>query len=335
MLTQWQLVVFSSLCCWFAVTELVYRKVVEMFWGAAGQRGCVGLLRCWSLTVRSRSLTTPQCPLHTSRSFSISAPSKCPTHEEVNQPLKQWALEVSPYSTVRAQLACSISVRPLDVHAFPEGDRAFITVHGTDAEQEVGLDHLHVHYDDQSKELLISAGKVHSSVSIDLAAPIKSSECLLWNDDAIIDKNDLNVYSAVGMMLFLSPGATLILCFCQISSSALTEEAVCKWRKWSVTSARCRQRRATVCYTLSRCVMAWQQKRAYCRKVHIKTSGDALICLRIAICYWWSSPLQIIAYIIASILLLMQMFDCDCHIIQLSKQPQNHMSCFFFLGMSE
>ncbi|XP_070828131.1 protein FAM185A [Chaetodon trifascialis] len=146
-----------------------------MFWGAAGPRGCVGLLRCWSLTVRSRSLTALRCPLHTSRSFSISAPSRCPTDEEVKQPLKQWALEVSPFSTVRAQLGCSISVRPLDVHAFPESDRAFITVHGTDTEQEVGLDHLHVHYNDQSKELLISAGKVHSSVSIDLAAPIKSN----------------------------------------------------------------------------------------------------------------------------------------------------------------
>ncbi|XP_022610267.1 protein FAM185A isoform X2 [Seriola dumerili] len=143
---------------------------------SAGQRGCVGLLRCWSLTVSPRTLITPRCPLHTSRSFYSSAPAKSPTHVEVNQPLKQWALEVSPFCTVRAQLACSISIRPLDLHAFPEADRAFITVHGTDAEQqEVDLDHLRVHYDDQSKELLISAEKVNSNVSIDLAAPIKSN----------------------------------------------------------------------------------------------------------------------------------------------------------------
>ncbi len=147
-----------------------------MFWSSAGQRGWVGLLRCWSLSVNTGSLTAPRCTLYTSRLFSISAASKCPTHEE----LKQWALEVSPFSTVRAQLGCSISVRPLDPHAFPEADRAFITVHGTDTEQ-VGLDHLNVHYDDQNKQLLISAEKVDSHVTIDLAAPIKSSECLLWN----------------------------------------------------------------------------------------------------------------------------------------------------------
>ncbi|KAK9516826.1 hypothetical protein VZT92_024736 [Zoarces viviparus] len=146
-----------------------------MFWSSAGRPRCVGLLRCWSLTVGPRTPTTPRCPQDTSRSFSISAPAKSPTHEEVNPPLKQWALAVSPFSTVRAQLGCSISVRPLDLHTYPEADRAFITVHGTDTEQEVGLDHLHVHYDHQSKELLISAEQVKSSVSIDLTAPIKSN----------------------------------------------------------------------------------------------------------------------------------------------------------------
>ncbi|XP_045892799.1 protein FAM185A [Micropterus dolomieu] len=143
-----------------------------MFWSSAGQRGCVGLLRCWSLAASSRTLTTPRCP---SRFFSISATSKSRTHVEVNPPLKQWAPEVSPFSTVRAQLGCSISISPLDPHAFPEADRALITVHGTDTEQEVGLDHLHVHYDDQSKELHISAGEVNNSVLIDVAAPIKSN----------------------------------------------------------------------------------------------------------------------------------------------------------------
>lgn len=161
------------------VDELRYRKVLAMFWSSAGQRGRVGLLRCWSLTAGTRTLSTPKCPLHTSRLFSISAPSKCPTHAEVKQPLRQWALDVSPFSTVRAQLGCSISVHPLDVHAFPEADRAFISVHGTETEPEVDLDHLHVRYDDQKKELHISAEKVHSGVLIDLSAPIKSSECLL------------------------------------------------------------------------------------------------------------------------------------------------------------
>ncbi|XP_068579209.1 protein FAM185A [Cebidichthys violaceus] len=144
-----------------------------MFWSSAGRPRCVGLLRCWSLTVGPRTPTTPRCPLDTSRFFSISAPTKSPTHEQVNPPLKQWALAVSAFSTVRAQLGCSISIRPLDPHTYPEADRVFITVYGTDTEQEVGLDHLHVHYDHQSKELVISAEKVKSSVSIDLTAPIK------------------------------------------------------------------------------------------------------------------------------------------------------------------
>ncbi|KAG8012566.1 hypothetical protein GBF38_020371 [Nibea albiflora] len=147
-----------------------------MSWSSAAQRGCVGLLRCWSLTVSPRTLTTPGCPLRTSRHFSISVPWKCPTtREEVTQPLKQWALEVNPFSTVRAQLGCSISVRPLDPHAFPEADRVFIAVHGPDTEKELGLDHLHVQYDDHSKELLISGRKVNSSLLIDLAAPVKSN----------------------------------------------------------------------------------------------------------------------------------------------------------------
>ncbi|XP_068459499.1 protein FAM185A [Clinocottus analis] len=146
-----------------------------MFWSSAGRQRCVGLLRCWSLTVSPRSPTTPRCPLDPPQFFSISAPKKSSTQEEVNQPLRRWALAVSPFCTVRAQLGCSISIRPLDPHTHPEANRVFITVHGTDSEKQLILDHLHVHYDDSSEELLISAEKVTSSVSIDLAAPIKSN----------------------------------------------------------------------------------------------------------------------------------------------------------------
>lgn len=135
-----------------------------MLWSSVGHRGAVRLLRCcWSLA-------TPKCPLRASRFFSITAHLKCPD-EDVKQPAKQWSLEVNPFCTVRVKLGCSISVRPLDLHAFPEADRAFITV-----EQEIGPDDFHVHYDEQRKELLISAENVDSMVSIDLAAPIKSSE---------------------------------------------------------------------------------------------------------------------------------------------------------------
>lgn len=144
-----------------------------MFKISAGQRVSAGLLRCWSRKV------TPRCPACSSRTLSTSAPAQSQTHEGSKQPLKAWALSVSPFSTVHAQLGCSISVAPLDPHAFPEADRALVTVHGSDTDQELGLDHLHVQYDDQSKELLISAEKVNSSVSVDLAAPLKSSECFL------------------------------------------------------------------------------------------------------------------------------------------------------------
>ncbi|XP_020510767.2 protein FAM185A [Labrus bergylta] len=149
-----------------------------MFWVSEIQRGSVGLLRCLSaVTVSHMTPITRRCPLYTSRCFSISSPSKCPTHEELTPPpLKQWALHVSPFSSIRARLGCGISVRPLDPHSFPEADRVFITVHGTVTQEEtVGLDHLHVRYDEQSQELLISAEKVHSGVSIEVAAPIKSN----------------------------------------------------------------------------------------------------------------------------------------------------------------
>uniref|UniRef100_A0A3Q0RAG8 Family with sequence similarity 185 member A n=1 Tax=Amphilophus citrinellus TaxID=61819 RepID=A0A3Q0RAG8_AMPCI len=122
-----------------------------------------------------KTLTPPRCPVHFSRSLSFSAPLKSSTHEEGRQPLRRWDLAVSPFTTVRAQIGCSISIHPLDPHAYPEADRAFITVHGAHKEQEVGLDRLNVHYDERSKELLISAEKVDSEVSIEMAAPIKSN----------------------------------------------------------------------------------------------------------------------------------------------------------------
>lgn len=146
-----------------------------MFRSSSGLRGCVGLFRRGSFTVGSTKTptTTPGCPLHALRRFSARG-----DHE---QPARRWALHVDPFSVVRARLAarCSISIRPLDPHSFPEADRAFVAVHGADPEQEVGLDghldgHLDVRYDDRSKELLISAEKLPGNVSIDVTAPIKS-----------------------------------------------------------------------------------------------------------------------------------------------------------------
>lgn len=140
-----------------------------MLRSSMSRSGCFGLLR--SLSFNSGKLTKPKCPLPTPRLFSVSASPNCPINDA---PVRQWALEVNPFSTVRAQLGCSISVHPLDPHTFPEANRAFVTVHGAETEQQLG--HFMVSYDEQSKELLISAQDVSSSVSIDLAAPIKSSE---------------------------------------------------------------------------------------------------------------------------------------------------------------
>lgn len=154
------------------VYELFLRRVSEMFWSLMGRPGGVCLLRC--LSFNSGTLTKPMCPLQSLRLFSVSALLSYPINDE---PVRQWALEVDPFSTVRALLGCNLSVHPLDPHTFPEANRAFVTVHGAETERELGHDDFSVRYDDQSKELLISAQKESSSVSIDLAAPIKSSEC--------------------------------------------------------------------------------------------------------------------------------------------------------------
>uniref|UniRef100_H3D3J6 Family with sequence similarity 185 member A n=1 Tax=Tetraodon nigroviridis TaxID=99883 RepID=H3D3J6_TETNG len=131
-----------------------------MFWSSVGGPRCVCLLRCLS----SRRLAKPERPLQTSRLLSVPA--------SPNHPVRRWALEVGPFSSVRAQLACSISVHPLDPHTFPGADRAVVTVHGA---QEPGPEDLSVRYDDQSKELLICAQQGGSGLSIDLAAPINSN----------------------------------------------------------------------------------------------------------------------------------------------------------------
>ncbi|KAJ8262081.1 hypothetical protein GJAV_G00161960 [Gymnothorax javanicus] len=109
---------------------------------------------------------------HTFRTISTSPRFHSST--ELNKPLKQWTLVVDPYSTVRVQLRCNISVQPLDPHAFPEANRAFITVSGTSADQGLKLDNFHVQYDDKNKELIILSEKVNSNVSVELTTPIKS-----------------------------------------------------------------------------------------------------------------------------------------------------------------
>ncbi|XP_028304095.1 protein FAM185A [Gouania willdenowi] len=140
-----------------------------MLWRSVGRVGASGLLRCLSVSLHSgtRTATAARCPPFLSRCFSSSVA------EDAQPPVKRWTLAVSPFTTVRAHLGCSISISPLDLHAFPEADRAFITVQGS--ETQVSLDQVQVRYDEESKDLLISAEKVHSGVSIEMSAPIKSN----------------------------------------------------------------------------------------------------------------------------------------------------------------
>ncbi|XP_056137953.1 protein FAM185A [Lampris incognitus] len=136
---------------------------------SASRHVCAALLRRQPLQARRhtrgsggsvRSLSAPLC-----------TESATPTGSE---PLQQWALVVDPFSIVRARLGCSISVRSLDPHAFPEANRAFITLRGTSAGESVKLHRFHVSYDNRSRELVISAERVSNAVSAELTAPIKS-----------------------------------------------------------------------------------------------------------------------------------------------------------------
>lgn len=141
-----------------------------MYSGALSTRLCFGALRVRNKEFISLGLALPST---VARIFS-TAPSLL---RDVNQPLKQWTFEVSPFSKVNANLRCDLSVRPLDPHAYPEADRAFISVLSTNADHESKLDDLHVVYSDQNKELLIHGNKMTNNVTVELIAPIKSGEC--------------------------------------------------------------------------------------------------------------------------------------------------------------
>ncbi|XP_010888666.1 protein FAM185A [Esox lucius] len=138
-----------------------------MFCFSANQRVCVGLLR-WKSLVACLNNNSSVLIL---KAFSTS---RALTTKTVNTPLKQWVFDISPFSKVRVQLQCDISIQPLDPHPFPEANRAFITVQSTSPDHGVKLDNFHVHYNDQNKELLILSEKANNDVSVELFAPVKS-----------------------------------------------------------------------------------------------------------------------------------------------------------------
>ncbi|XP_061780538.1 protein FAM185A isoform X2 [Nerophis lumbriciformis] len=131
-----------------------------MFWNSAAQRA--GVVRSWC---RTAGLIRRRQSLFTSAKLTGE-------DVEVRRTLRECSLAVSPFSTVRARLACSISIQPVDPHAFPEADRAFVTIRGG---KEEGVDDFDVHYDEHGKELLILAERDDSSLSVHVSAPIKSN----------------------------------------------------------------------------------------------------------------------------------------------------------------
>ncbi|XP_016312163.1 protein FAM185A-like isoform X3 [Sinocyclocheilus anshuiensis] len=138
-----------------------------MFTCAVTQRLCHGV--CVGSVQRCSRLFSRALISQALRAFS-DAPA---TPKDLKKPVKQWELLVNPFTNVKCHLSCNISIKSLDPHAFPEADRAFISVHVTDANQTANVDGFHVHYDDQSNELKILGDGVDSNVTVELTAPIK------------------------------------------------------------------------------------------------------------------------------------------------------------------
>ncbi|XP_061628468.1 protein FAM185A [Phyllopteryx taeniolatus] len=142
-----------------------------LLWGSPAVRGGVGLVHSWCRTAKLHGiLRRRRCVFTSSGKLAREDREDEASHR---QPLREWSLEVSPFSTVRARLCCSISVRPLDPHAFPEADRAFVAVHGGQEVKDV--EDFSVHYDDQGKELHITAERADSNLSVHLSVPVKSN----------------------------------------------------------------------------------------------------------------------------------------------------------------
>lgn len=119
---------------------------------------CRALSRCSALIAPQSSSFSSACPLQQGEQAGAESPDP------------RWSLSVSPFSSLRAQLSssCSLSVSPLDLHAFPSADRAFVSLRGV----EPGHEPL-VHYDEEARELSITGGGGEGTVL--LQAPIKAN----------------------------------------------------------------------------------------------------------------------------------------------------------------
>ncbi|XP_060102054.1 protein FAM185A [Heteronotia binoei] len=90
-------------------------------------------------------------------------------------PLKGWALAVSPFGQLRVRLPCHVSVSPLDPHQYPDANRAFVTVSRQNPSPHPGadLDDVHVTYDTEQKEMGVLSDDMDSTASVDVRIPVK------------------------------------------------------------------------------------------------------------------------------------------------------------------
>ena len=151
-----------------------------MFWSIAGR--CVGreFITACKKTI-SLSIVNSRHPT-TFRTLSTSS-FKCShsSGKRERQVLGQWDYIVDPYCTVLSRLGCSVAVRSLDPHDFPQANQAFIVVYGSNIDRSVKerhhlVDQFKVHYDSQNKELSILADRVDSDITVELTTSVKSSK---------------------------------------------------------------------------------------------------------------------------------------------------------------
>lgn len=153
-----------------------------MFWCTAGGR-CVGreFITAGQKTLLSCSVLRPRGIRSTSRPCSDTTTTT--TTGKHHQVLGRWDFVVNPFCAVRARLGCgvSVTVRPLDPHAFPEANRAFVVVYGSGSgsglvDRSVDLGGFKVHYDDGPKEeVSILADGVSSDLSVEVTTSVKSN----------------------------------------------------------------------------------------------------------------------------------------------------------------
>uniref|UniRef100_G1KFA6 Adhesin domain-containing protein n=1 Tax=Anolis carolinensis TaxID=28377 RepID=G1KFA6_ANOCA len=115
-----------------------------------------------------------------SRSPDPSQPTE--PRPETKETLKEWALAVCPFGSLKAHLPCHVTLCPLDPHKHPNGDRIFVTAKAASTKTchpRSGLDSLKVKYDEGLKEVSIISSDVDGAASVDVRMPVKFGDTTL------------------------------------------------------------------------------------------------------------------------------------------------------------